>query len=169
MTALMTTMKGLPLAYSKDMQDDKPPVFEAYDLLALSLAAMTGMISDLTVNRDKLEAAASNGFSTATDLADWLVREAGLPFREAHHVTGALVREAETRGVDLPDLTLEQMQSVNPAITADVYNVLGVPVAAGVLYPAFGLLLSPIIASAAMTFSSVSVIGNALRLRRQAL
>lgn len=84
------------------------------------------MLSDLTANRERLEAAAGSGFSTATDLADWLVREAGLPFRDAHHATGALVAMAEKSGVDLPELTLAQMQSVNPAITADVYNVLGV-------------------------------------------
>lgn len=124
--ALFTVMKGLPLAYSKDMQEDKEQVFDAADTLELALAAMTGMISDLTVNRDKLEAAAASGFSTATDLADWLVREAGLPFREAHHVTGVLVAMAEKRGVDLPDLTLADMQSVNPAITEDVFRVLGV-------------------------------------------
>lgn len=124
--ALFTVMKGLPLAYSKDMQEDKEQVFDAADTLELALAAMTGMISDLTVNRDKLEAAAASGFSTATDLADWLVREAGLPFRDAHHVTGVLVAMAEKRGVDLPDLTLADMQSVNPAITEDVFRVLGV-------------------------------------------
>jgi argininosuccinate lyase len=124
--ALFVVMKGLPLAYSKDMQEDKEQVFDAADNLMLALAAMTGMLSDLTANRDRLEAAAGSGFSTATDLADWLVRKAGLPFRDAHHVTGALVAMAEKSGVDLPDLTLGQMQSVNPAITDDVYNVLGV-------------------------------------------
>ena len=124
--ALFTVMKGLPLAYSKDMQEDKEQVFDAADTLMLALAAMTGMMSDLTVSRDRLEAAASSGFSTATDLADWLVREAGLPFREAHHATGALVAAAEARGVDLPDLTLAEMQAVNSAITSGVYAVLGV-------------------------------------------
>ncbi|MDO5369374.1 argininosuccinate lyase [Paracoccus sp. (in: a-proteobacteria)] len=124
--ALFTVMKGLPLAYSKDMQEDKEQVFDAADTLMLALAAMTGMMSDLTVNRDRLEAAASSGFSTATDLADWLVREAGLPFRDAHHVTGALVAAAEARGVDLPELTLEEMQAVSPAITSAVFGVLGV-------------------------------------------
>ncbi|MBD9526265.1 argininosuccinate lyase [Paracoccus sp. PAR01] len=124
--ALFVVMKGLPLAYSKDMQEDKEQVFDAADNLMLALAAMTGMLSDLTANRDRLEAAAGSGFSTATDLADWLVREAGLPFRDAHHATGALVAMAEKSGVDLPELTLEQMQSVNPAITADIFNVLGV-------------------------------------------
>ncbi len=124
--ALFTVMKGLPLAYSKDMQEDKEQVFDAADTLMLALAAMTGMIGDLTVNRDRLEAAASSGFSTATDLADWLVREAGLPFRDAHHATGALVAAAEARGVDLPDLSLDEMQRVHPAITDAVYDVLGV-------------------------------------------
>jgi len=124
--ALFTVMKGLPLAYSKDMQEDKEQVFDAADNLMLALAAMAGMISDLTVNRDKLQAAASSGFSTATDLADWLVREAGLPFRDAHHVTGTLVAMAESKGCDLPDLTLADMQSVNGAITSAIFDVLGV-------------------------------------------
>ncbi|TQS71456.1 argininosuccinate lyase [Rhodobacteraceae bacterium] len=124
--ALFTVMKGLPLAYSKDMQEDKEQVFDAADNLMLALAAMSGMIADLSVNRAQLEAAASNGFSTATDLADWLVREAGLPFRDAHHVTGTLVAMAEARGCDLPDLDLADMQSVNAAITEDIYTVLGV-------------------------------------------
>jgi argininosuccinate lyase len=126
LVALLTVMKGLPLAYSKDMQEDKEQVFDAADTLMLSLAAMTGMMSDLTANRDALEAAASAGFSTATDLADWLVRDAGMPFRDAHHVTGALVAMAEARGIDLPDLTLEDMQSVHGDITPAVFDVLGV-------------------------------------------
>ncbi len=124
--ALFVVMKGLPLAYSKDMQEDKEQVFDAADSLMLALAAMSGMLSDLSANRDRLEAAAGSGFSTATDLADWLVREAGLPFRDAHHATGALVAMAEAAGVDLPDLTLAQMQSVHPAITEAVHTVLGV-------------------------------------------
>ena len=124
--ALFTVMKGLPLAYSKDMQEDKEQVFDAADTLMLALAAMTGMLSDLTANRDRLEAAAGAGFSTATDQADWLVRELGLPFRDAHHVTGSLVALAEQGRVDLPDLTLAQMQSVHGQITDDVFNVLGV-------------------------------------------
>lgn len=124
--ALFTVMKGLPLAYSKDMQEDKEQVFDAADTLMLALAAMAGMISDLTVNRAKLEAAASSGFSTATDLADWLVREAGLPFRDAHHVTGTLVAMAEKKGCDLPELSLSEMRSVNPAITEAIFGVLGV-------------------------------------------
>jgi argininosuccinate lyase len=124
--ALFTVMKGLPLAYSKDMQEDKEQVFDAADTLMLSLAAMTGMVSDMSANRANLEKAAASGFSTATDLADWLVREAGLPFRDAHHVTGALVAMAEKKGVDLPDLSITEMTSVHPAITQEVYSVLGV-------------------------------------------
>lgn len=125
-TALMIVMKGLPLAYSKDMQEDKEQVFDAADSLMLALAAMDGMVRDMTANRPALAAAAGSGFSTATDLADWLVRVLNLPFRDAHHITGALVALAEKQGCDLPDLTLEQMQSVHTAITQDVFDVLGV-------------------------------------------
>jgi argininosuccinate lyase len=124
--ALFTVMKGLPLAYSKDMQEDKEQVFDAADTLMLALAAMEGMVRDMTANREALEKAAGAGFSTATDLADWLVRAAGLPFREAHHVTGALVALAEKKGCDLPDLSLAEMKSAHPAITREVYGVLGV-------------------------------------------
>ena len=124
--ALFTVMKGLPLTYSKDMQEDKEAVFDAADTLMLGLAAMTGMVGDMTANRESLAAAASSGFSTATDLADWLVRALDLPFREAHHVTGRLVALAEAQGCDLPDLTLAQMQSVHAGITDAVYGVLGV-------------------------------------------
>ncbi|KQI68234.1 argininosuccinate lyase [Loktanella sp. 3ANDIMAR09] len=124
--ALMTVMKGLPLTYSKDMQEDKEQVFDAADNLMLALAAMAGMVADMSANRDALRAAAATGFSTATDLADWLVRELGLPFREAHHVTGSLVAMAEDAGCDLPDLTLAQMHSVHEGIRQDVFDVLGV-------------------------------------------
>jgi argininosuccinate lyase len=124
--ALLTVMKGLPLTYSKDMQEDKEQVFDAADNLMLALAAMTGMVGDMTANRESLEAAASSGFSTATDLADWLVRTLDMPFRDAHHVTGALVKLAEDAGCDLPDLSLAQMQSVEARITESVYDVLGV-------------------------------------------
>mgnify|MGYP005984874569 FL=1 len=124
--ALMMVMKGLPLAYSKDMQEDKEQVFDAADNLMLALAAMTGMVGDMTAERENLAAAAGSGFSTATDLADWLVRVPNLPFRDAHHVTGTLVAMAEKQGCDLPDLTLEQMQSVHAEITKDVFDVLGV-------------------------------------------
>ncbi|WP_136636625.1 argininosuccinate lyase [Pseudooceanicola onchidii] len=124
--ALTMVMKGLPLAYSKDMQEDKEQVFDAADNLMLALAAMTGMVSDMTANRASLEAAAGSGFSTATDLADWLVRALNMPFRDAHHVTGSLVAMAEKRGCDLPDLTLADMQSVHDKITDEVFGVLGV-------------------------------------------
>ena len=124
--ALMMVMKGLPLAYSKDMQEDKEQVFDAADNLMLALAAMEGMVRDMTANVANLERAAASGFSTATDLADWLVRELGLPFRDAHHVTGALVALAEGKGCDLPELTLADMQSAHAGITAAVFDVLGV-------------------------------------------
>jgi argininosuccinate lyase len=124
--ALFTVMKGLALTYSKDMQEDKEQVFDAADTLMLALAAMTGMVGDMTANRDVLAAAAASGFSTATDLADWLVRELGLPFREAHHVTGTLVALAERKGCDLPDLSLAEMQGVHAGIRADIFDVLGV-------------------------------------------
>jgi argininosuccinate lyase len=124
--ALFTVMKGLPLTYSKDMQEDKEQVFDAADTLMLALAAMTGMVGDLTANRTALAAAAGSGFSTATDLADWLVRSLNLPFRDAHHVTGTLVALAESKGCDLPDLTLADMQGVHAGITDDVFAVLGV-------------------------------------------
>ena len=126
LVALLTVMKGLPLAYSKDMQEDKEQVFDAADSLMLALAAMEGMVRDLEPDAARLRAAAGAGFSTATDLADWLVRVPGLPFREAHHVTGALVRLAEEKGCDLPDLTLEEMRAVHPGIEPEVYEVLGV-------------------------------------------
>jgi argininosuccinate lyase len=125
-TALMMVMKGLPLTYSKDMQEDKEQVFDAADNLMLALAAMEGMVRDMNGQRENLAAAAGSGFSTATDLADWLVRVLGLPFRDAHHITGSLVAMAESQGCDLPDLTLEQMQSVHAQISADVFDVLGV-------------------------------------------
>ena len=124
--ALFTVMKGLPLAYSKDMQEDKEQVFDAADALHLALAAMAGMVADMEANTEALRAAAASGFSTATDLADWLVREAGLPFRDAHHVTGALVALAENKGCDLPDLSLDEMKSAHASITEAVYDVLGV-------------------------------------------
>ncbi|MEM9433215.1 MAG: argininosuccinate lyase [Pseudomonadota bacterium] len=124
--ALMTVMKGLPLAYSKDMQEDKEQVFDAADNLLLALAAMSGMVADMTANRAALEQAAASGFSTATDLADWLVRHLNLPFRDAHHITGSLVKIAEDAGCDLPELDLSKMQSVHSDITEDVFDVLGV-------------------------------------------
>ena len=124
LTSLTMVMKGLPLAYSKDMQEDKVPVFEAFDALDLALSAMTGMVRDLEPNRQRMAEAAASGFSTATDLADWLVRNLGMPFRRAHHVTGAAVKRAEALGVDLPGLALSELQAIEPEITADVYQVL---------------------------------------------
>ena len=124
LVALTTVMKGLPLAYSKDMQEDKPPVFEAFDSLELALKAMAGMVRDLEPQREKMRAAAGAGFSTATDLADWLVRELNLPFREAHHVTGRAVKRAEALGVDLAQLPIEELQSLEARVTSDVYKVL---------------------------------------------
>jgi len=124
LVALATVMKGLPLAYSKDMQEDKPPVFEAFDSLDLALRAMTGMVWDLDANSEKMRAAAGAGFSTATDLADWLVRTLDIPFRDAHHITGAAVRVAEGQGVDLAQLSLQDLQKLEARITGDVYKVL---------------------------------------------
>ena len=124
LVALTTVMKGLPLAYSKDMQEDKPPVFEAFDALEVALAAMTGMVADLKADRARMAAAAGAGFSTATDLADWLVRELGLPFRKAHHVTGAAVKRAEALGLDLADLPLEELTALEPGVYAGIYEVL---------------------------------------------
>ncbi len=126
LTALMITMKGLPLAYSKDMQDDKPPVFEAHDLLGLSIAAMTGMVESAAFRTDRMRSAAEAGFSTATDLADWLVREGGIPFREAHHVTGSAVKRAEELGVALDKLPIADLQAIDARIDATVYDVLSV-------------------------------------------
>ena len=126
LTALMITMKGLPLAYSKDMQDDKPPVFEAAGLLQLSLAAMTAMIAGTQFRAERMRAAAEAGYATATDLADWLVREGGIPFREAHHVTGAVVKLAESRGIALDQVPLAQLQAIDPRIDARVFAALSV-------------------------------------------
>ena len=123
-TALAMVMKGLPLAYSKDMQEDKPPVFDAFDALELSLAAMTGMVADLAPDVERMAAAAGAGYSTATDLADWLVRELGLPFREAHHVTGAAVKRAEALGLGLDALALEELRALEPRVHPGVYKVL---------------------------------------------
>jgi argininosuccinate lyase len=126
LTALIVVMKGLPLTYSKDMQEDKEPAFDALDSLSLAIAAMTGMVSDMEPNAKAMRAAASQGFSTATDLADWLVRELGLPFREAHHVSGSLVALAEKKGVDLAGLSLAEMQSIHAKISKNVFGVLTV-------------------------------------------
>ena len=124
--SLMVTMKGLPLAYSKDMQDDKPPVFEAHGLLGLSVAAMTAMVADSQFQTDRMRKAAELGYATATDLADWLVREADIPFREAHHITGVAVKLAESRGVALDALTLDDLTNINQRIDAGVFAALSV-------------------------------------------
>jgi argininosuccinate lyase len=126
LNALLVMMKGLPLAYGKDMQEDKEPLFDAADTLDLCVAATTGMIADLVANTERMAAAAGQGYSTATDLADWLVRKLNLPFRTAHHVTGALVKQAEAAGIGLEELALKDMQAVEPRITAEVFGVLGV-------------------------------------------
>ncbi len=126
LNTLLVVMKGLPLAYGKDMQEDKEPVFDAADSLALSVAAVTGMVGDAVFDAGRMKEAAGRGYTTATDLADWLVRTLGMPFRQAHHATGRLVRLAEDRGCGLEDLTLDDMRSVETAITADVFAVLGV-------------------------------------------
>jgi len=126
LTTLLVVMKGLPLAYSKDMQEDKEAAFDALDALSLCIAAMTAMVARLEVNEANMREAAAKGFSTATDLADWLVRALGLPFRDAHHVTGTLVAKAEAKGCDLDGLTLAEMQEVEPRITDEVYGVLGI-------------------------------------------
>jgi argininosuccinate lyase len=123
-TALSVVMKGLPLAYGKDMQEDKVPTFEAFDALELALAATMGMVADMTPNVEQMAAAAGAGFSTATDLADWLVRELKTPFREAHHVAGEAVKRAEALGVDLPNLPLAELTAIEPRITEAVYGVL---------------------------------------------
>ena len=125
LTGLMIVMKGLPLAYSKDMQEDKEGIFDALDNLSLCLAAMTGMVDTMGINIDKMAAAAGAGFSTATDLADWLVQNIDMPFRDAHHITGTLVAMAETKNCGLEDLSLNDMQSVEPRITDDIFGVLG--------------------------------------------
>jgi len=124
--ALLTMMKGLPLTYSKDMQEDKEQVFDAADTLELVLAAMTGMVEDLEPVPERMASAASAGYSTATDLADWLVRALNIPFRDAHHITGRIVAEAERRDCALENMPLDAMQAIEPRITADIYQALGV-------------------------------------------
>jgi argininosuccinate lyase len=126
LVSLMMTMKGLPLAYSKDMQDDKPPVFEAAGLLALSIAAMTGMVANTNFRTDRMRQAAELGYATATDLADWLVREGDIPFREAHHITGAAVKLAESRGMALDQLPLEDLKAIDSRIDERVFSALSV-------------------------------------------
>ncbi len=123
-TQLTVVMKGLPLTYSKDMQEDKVPTFEAFDALELSLAAMAGMVADLEPYRARMAAAAGAGYSTATDLADWLVRTLNLPFRDAHHITGAAVKRAEQLGVGLPELPIADLQALDARITPAIFDVL---------------------------------------------
>ena len=126
LNGLLVVMKGLPLTYGKDMQEDKEPVFDAADTLALSVAATTGMMRDIVFDAARMRADAGRGFTTATDLADWLVRALDMPFRKGHHVAGALVGRAEDKGCGLEDLSLADMREVEPAITARVFDVLGV-------------------------------------------
>ncbi|MDH3596637.1 MAG: argininosuccinate lyase [Rhodospirillales bacterium] len=126
LSSLLIVMKGLPLAYGKDMQEDKEPVFDAADTLALSVAAATGMVRDLRPEVEALRAATRSGYLTATDLADWLVRVPGLPFRKAHHATGAIVKRAADLGCDIAELPLAELQAVEPGITEEVYQVLSI-------------------------------------------
>lgn len=126
LNALLIVMKGLPLAYGKDMQEDKPPVFDCFDSIELAVAATAGMVRDLKPNSERMRAAAGDGFATATDLADWLVRRLNLPFRDAHHVTGRVVALAEGKGVALDQLTLADLRLIEPKITAEALTVLSV-------------------------------------------
>ena len=126
LNSLLITMKGLALTFSKDMQEDKEATFDAVETYSLIIAAMTGMVEDMKVNPEQMRKATDLGFITATDLADWVVRVLGLPFRQAHHITGSLVAMAEKKGGDLDGLTLEEMQTIEPLITDDVFNVLSV-------------------------------------------
>jgi argininosuccinate lyase len=137
LNALLIVMKGLPLAYSKDMQDDKEPVFEAADTLELCLAAMTGMIADLAVDKDRMASAAGAGFTTATDIADWLVQKADVPFRQAHHITGRVVKLAEEKGCGLEDLSLAELKSVDERIAEDIFTRLS-PAASAASRTSFG-------------------------------
>jgi argininosuccinate lyase len=130
LTTLMVVMKGLPLAYGKDMQEDKAPTFQAFDDLELSIAATAGMVDDLQPVRERMAAAAGDGFSTATDMADWLVRTLGVPFREAHHLTGRAVARAEALDLGLADLPLAELQAIDPRFNAGVYAVLSVAASA---------------------------------------
>ena len=123
---LMTVLKALPLTYNKDLQEDKAAVFESFDTIMLCLNATEGMIATMSVHKDKMLEAAQSGYSTATEIADWLVRTHQLPFREAHHITGAIVKIAETKGCRLDELALADMKAVDSRITDDIFNVLSV-------------------------------------------
>jgi argininosuccinate lyase len=137
LTSLAVMMKGLPLTYSKDMQEDKVPTFEAFDSLELALAAMAGMVRDLKANPERMAAAAGAGYATATDLADWVVRTLGVPFRQAHHIAGNAVKRAEALKLELADLPLAELQALEPRITSDVYEVL-TPLASASSRTSFG-------------------------------
>jgi argininosuccinate lyase len=126
LAGLLVVMKGLPLAYSKDMQEDKEGCFDSLQSLSLCVAATAGMVRDMTPKLEKMKAAAGSGYSTATDLADWLVHALNLPFRQAHHVTGRIVALAAESGKELEELTLVQLQQIEPSVTAEVFGVLGV-------------------------------------------
>lgn len=126
LTSLLTVMKGLPLTYSKDMQEDKEPVFDTVEHLSMCLNVMTGMIKDMHVHADRMRSAASKGYSTATDLADWLVQNVDIPFRKAHHITGKIIQIAESKQCRLDEVTLEEMQAVHKDITEDIFRVLSV-------------------------------------------
>jgi argininosuccinate lyase len=119
-------MKGLPLAYSKDMQEDKEPVFDAAETILVCVKAMSGMVKDININKEAMKKAAMDGYSTATDIADWLVQNLGLPFRKCHHITGSIVKIAEEKGCRLDELSLQEMQKVEAGITEDIFNVLSV-------------------------------------------
>ena len=124
LVALLTVLKGLPLAYSKDMQEDKEPIFDAFESLSLCLQALAGMVEDMRPRPEVMAAAAGDQYSTATDLADWLVRALGLPFRDAHHVTGTVVAHAEKRGCSLAEIPIDDLRKFEPLITEDVYSIL---------------------------------------------
>ena len=123
---LLTVMKALPLAYNKDMQEDKQAVFESFDTISLCLKAMTGMVETMEFHAPIMKQAAESGYATATEIADWLVLKLDMPFRDAHHVTGAIVKMAVTKNCKLDDLSLSDMQSAEPRITDDIFNVLDV-------------------------------------------
>ena len=128
--ALLVVIKGVPLAYAKDLQEDKEPVFDAADSLMLVIASLTGMLGDMRINKEAMAEALLVGFPTAADLADWLVKELGLPFQDAHHVTGALVRSAEANGCELAELPISEMQKVEKRINESIYSVLTIEASA---------------------------------------
>jgi argininosuccinate lyase len=123
---LLTLIKGLPLAYSKDLQEDKEPIFDAHKNIRICILAINGMLSDLKVNKENMQKMAGEGFSTATDLADFLVKNLGIPFRRCHHITGQIVKLAEQKKCDLADLSLKEMQEIESGITQDIFSVLTV-------------------------------------------